>query len=127
MKEDINNNNIKLRKEKINQNLQSMKMIQNKQNIENYTLDNKKISYHYQKSYPYDNDEYNIKTQYQNGYNDKYHLLKNLMNNRKDKKLNENININNNMNTKEYYNPIDEYDKMKDTNNINNYQNKYIE
>ena len=66
--EHISNNNIKLRKEKINQNIQRMKLIQN---IENYTLDNKKISYHYQKSYPYDKDEYNIKTQYQNGYNDK--------------------------------------------------------
>ena len=119
--EDINNNNIKLRKEKINQNIQSMQMIQNKQNIDNYTLDNNNnISYQYQKSYPYDNDEYNIKTQYQNDYNDKYHLLKNLMNNRKDKNINENIN--NNMNTKDYYNPIDEYDKMKDTNNINDYQ-----
>jgi hypothetical protein len=149
-----NNSNIKLRKEKINQNIQSMQILQNKQNMPNYNLDNNinnnnldkdNILYKSQnmnqsmnKSYPYDNDDYNnMKTQYQNDYSDKYTLYKNLMNNKNNNEYNNNnnnanININNiNNNNREYYNPIDEYENMENNKEIinrnnNNMNNEYI-
>ena len=100
--ENINNNlSIKLRKEKINQNIQNIQMIQN---IQNNSLDNNNKNK--EQNYPYKNVDYNMKTQYQNDYGDKYLLYKNIINN----------------NNKEYYNPINEYENIendKETNKIN--------
>ena len=109
--ENINNNNpnIKLRKQKINQNIQNMQIIQGNQN---YSLDNmnnnntNNNNLYKNKSYPYDNDEYNLKTQYQNDYGDKYILYKNIMNNN----IDNNAEINNN---KDYYNPINEFENIE--------------
>ena len=115
-----NNSNVKLRKEKINQNIQNMQIIQDNQNYildkvnnninnktDNDTNNNLYENKNY-KSYPYDNDEYYMKTQYQNDYSDKYILYKNIMNNNNDN--NNNVDINNN---KDYYNPINEYENME--------------
>ena len=133
-----NNSNIKLRKAKINKNIQNMQTNQNKHNMPNYNLDNSNNNYnldnsnknnnsnnnknnnnhhHYNlfqnqnENYPYDNENYNMKTQYQNDYGDKYDLYKNIMNNNNNN--NNNDNINNIKNNKEYYNNIDEYENIE--------------
>ena len=109
-----NNMNIKLRKEKINQNIQSMQINQNNQKLK---LDNNNISYQFElKSYPYDNDDKNMKTQYQHDYDDKYNLYRNLMNISNEKMTKEN-------NNNEYFNPIKEYDNTQEAKNINKVNN----
>ena len=109
-----NNMNIKLRKEKINQNIQSMQINQNNQKLK---LDNNNISYQFElKSYPYDNGDKNMKTQYQHDYDDKYNLYRNLMNISNEKMTKEN-------NNNEYFNPIKEYDNTQEAKNINKVNN----
>ena len=112
---NIDNMNIKLRKEKINQNIQSMQLMHN---LKNNSLDNNKtnISYQFENTnYPYDNENTNMKTQYQQDYDDKYHLYRNLMNSNNDK-LNKD-------NSEDYFNPIKEYEDIQETKNINNNTN----
>ena len=112
---NINNSmNIKLRKEKINQNIQSMQIIQN---IKSNTLENNNnktnISSQFENNnYPNDNEDTNMKTQYQHDYDDKYNLYRNLMNSSNEKKKKEN--------NDEYFNPIKEYENIQEIKNMNN-------
>ena len=85
-----NNSDIKLRKRKINQNIQNMQLLQNSQNLAFDNINNK--------SYPYNNDNTNMKTQYQNDYGNKYNMYRNLIESQNNK--NNNINANTNINIK---------------------------